>query len=270
MKPDISEFSYGYALTDELINWHGTTLTAAPVFPSLYQEGQPGGGYDVMLQRPGIPLFLQFKLSHCMVRRTAQEVKDGIFQPPFYRMHVRPARHSDQHEMLLDLENAGNEVYYSAPAFHTSDEFNEAYLLHKVRARSLWIRPSQIGLLPDDDEHHVAFLLGATPHICSKPRPLETSGNLEDFERSVERSFKEKSRTAIKKETLERTANYLSEIAEKHRHISPESKRSSRVQLAERHPLDRIAFYSQVFLDSQLFIVREAGNEDAPPSNTRN
>jgi len=257
MKPDISEFSYGYALTDELINWHGTSLTAAPVFPSLYQEGQAGGGYDVMLQRPGLPLFLQFKLSHCMVRRTAQEVIDGIFQPPFYRMKVRPARHSDQHEMLLDLENAGNEVYYSAPAFHTPDEFNEAYLLHQVKARSLWIRPSQIGPLPDGRDHHVAFLLGSTPHFCSKPRPLKTSGNLEEFEHSIERSYKEKSSTSLERNVLEHTANFLSEIAEKRRDISFESKRDARVRLANRHPLERIAFYSQVFLDSQLFIVRE-------------
>ena len=257
MKPNISEFSYGYALTEELIIWHETTLTAAPVFPSLYQEGQPGGGYDVMLQRPGLPLFLQFKLSHCMVRRTAQEVRDGIFQPPFYRMHIRPSRHSDQHEMLLDLENGGNEVYYSAPAFHTPDEFNDAYLLHQVRARSLCIRPSQIGPLPDDNDHHVAFLLGYTPHFCSKPRPLETRGNFEEFENSVARSFKEKSRTALKRDALEHTADFLSKIAEKHRHISLESKLASRAQLADRHPLDQIAFYSQIFLDSQLFIVRE-------------
>ncbi len=68
MKPEMSEFSYGYALTDELIHWHGTSLTAAPIFPSLYQEGKSGGGYDVMLQRSGIPLFLQFKLADQMVR----------------------------------------------------------------------------------------------------------------------------------------------------------------------------------------------------------
>ncbi|MEN6487902.1 MAG: hypothetical protein ABFD66_03310, partial [Smithella sp.] len=112
MRPDISEFSYGYALTEELIHWHGTELTAAPFFPSLYQEGQEGGGYDLMLERPGMLLFLQFKLSDCMVRNTAREVKDGIFSAPCYRMHIRPARHSQQHEMLLKLENDGNEVYY--------------------------------------------------------------------------------------------------------------------------------------------------------------
>ena len=166
--------------------------------------------------------------------------------------------------MLLDLENAGNEVYYSAPAFHTPDEFNDAYLMHQVKARSLWLKPSQIGPFPDDGDHHVAFLLGAVPHVCSKPRPLETTGNFEEFEYSVSRAFKEKSRTAIQRDTLEHTADYLSEIAEKHRHISSESKQFSRVQLADRHPLDRIAFYSQIFLDAQLFIVREADNEDAP------
>jgi hypothetical protein len=47
-------------------------------------------------------------------------------------MYIRPARHSEQHEMLLDLENDGNEVYYSAPAFHKPEEFNDAYLNNQV------------------------------------------------------------------------------------------------------------------------------------------
>ena len=78
MKPNLSEFSYGYALTDELIHRHGLPLIAAPVFPSLYQEGQPGGGYDLLLERPGFPLFLQFKLADRMVKGTANEVKSGF------------------------------------------------------------------------------------------------------------------------------------------------------------------------------------------------
>ena len=264
MKPNISEFSYGYALTSELISWHGTSITAAPVFPSLYQEGQAGGGYDVMLQRPGIPLFLQFKLSHCMVRSNALEVRHGVFAPPVYRMHVRPTRHSDQHEMLLELENNGNEVYYSAPAFHTSEEFNEAYLSHQVKSHSLWMRPSQIGPLPDDRDHHVAFVLGKTPYFCSKPRALDARGNFEEFEESVIHSFQERSRTAMTRDALEQTARNLSEIAEKHRHISFDSKSATWATLEERHPLAQIAFYSQIFLDTQLFIVREQRDIDEP------
>ena len=78
-KCQFSEFSYGYCLTEDLIVGQGTLLTAAPVFPSLVEEGQPGFGYDVRLNRPGTPLFLQFKLVHQMVRGTANEAKGGIF-----------------------------------------------------------------------------------------------------------------------------------------------------------------------------------------------
>jgi hypothetical protein len=257
LNPDISEFSYGYALTDELIHWHDTPLTAAPVFPSLYQEGQAGGGYDVKLQQPGLPLFLQFKLSHCMVRNNAQEAKDGIFATPFYRMHIRPARHSEQHEMLLDLENAGNNVYYSAPAFHTPEELNDAYLTHQVRTRSLWLRPSVIGPLPDDGWHHVAFQIPGTHHFCSKPRPMDTKGDFEEFTRWMEGSFRQRAKIALSKDALHQTADTIAEIATKRRDISYDSKRLFRAELERRHPLDQIAFYSHVFLDCQLFIVSE-------------
>jgi hypothetical protein len=59
--PDISEFSYGFALTRELINIADPPLSAAPVFPSLMAEGRKGRGYDVNLKAPGFPLFIQFK-----------------------------------------------------------------------------------------------------------------------------------------------------------------------------------------------------------------
>ena len=217
-----------------------------------------------MLQRPGIPLFLQFKLSHRMVRNNALEVRHGVLVPPFYRMHLQPSRHSDQHEMLLELENKGNEVYYSAPAFHKSEEFNEAYLSHQVKARSLWMRPSQIGPLPDDRDHHVAFVLGNTPYLCSGPRALDARGNFEEFEESVIRSFQERARTAMTRNALEQTARNLSDIAEKYRHVSFDSESATRATLEERHPLAQIAFYSQIFLDAQLFIVREQGDIDGP------
>jgi hypothetical protein len=257
MKPDISEFSYGYALTDELIHWHGTNMTAAPVFPSLYQEGQPGGGYDVMLRRPGLPLFLQFKLADRMVRKTAQEVKDGFFSIPYYRMSIRPARHSEQHEMLLDLESIGNEVYYSAPAFHTPEELNDAYLNHNVKTRSLWLRPSTIGPLPDDYDHYVAFTIPGVPHFCSEARPLNTKGDFDEFTRHIEIAFRRSRKEAISKPNLFETAKRIRIIAEKRSDISPELKQVSETALKQRHPLDVIAFYASVFMDCLFFIVNE-------------
>ncbi|PYP92242.1 MAG: hypothetical protein DMG65_04645 [Candidatus Angelobacter sp. Gp1-AA117] len=79
-KCEFSEFSYGYCITEDLIIGDGTPLTAAPVFPSLIDKGQPGVGYDLKLNKPGTPLFLQFKLVHQMVRGNAKEAKKGTFQ----------------------------------------------------------------------------------------------------------------------------------------------------------------------------------------------
>ena len=161
MKSDISEFSYGYALTEHMIRWQGTMLTGAPIFPNLYEEGQWGSGYDVKFDRPGIPLFLQFKLSNYIKSRNAKEfAPDSTRIPldvPFFRMKLRPTCYSNQHPSLLNLEADGNEVYYAGPAFHLQAELNDAYLTRAVVERSVFFRPRDIGPLPDSWKHHIAF-----------------------------------------------------------------------------------------------------------------
>lgn len=82
METRLTEFSYGYCVTEELANGSGTGLKAAPYFPSLYAEGKKGGGFDVKI---GSALFLQFKLCEEMRRRTALETQRGLLQPPFFR-----------------------------------------------------------------------------------------------------------------------------------------------------------------------------------------
>ena len=86
MKPSFSEFSYGYAVTEDIVRSTGP-LKAAPLFPSLRSEGTQGG-FDVKLGLTGSPLFLQFKLSDCMVGKAAHEAQQGLFMVPFYRMHI--------------------------------------------------------------------------------------------------------------------------------------------------------------------------------------
>ena len=174
MKPEISEFSYGFALTNELVGW--VALSAAPVFPSLIEEGKAGGGYDVKLDRPGVPLFLQFKRSHCMVRRAAREYQavratGGKLNVPYYRFPITESSTSDQHEMLLALDNGSNLVFYAAPRFHRVNEINQAWSRTDVARRSLFVAPSAIGSL-DNAQHHVAFD-GRSTWLCSEPRALE-------------------------------------------------------------------------------------------------
>ncbi len=125
MKPEMSEFSYGFAFTNELITAPGAHVVAAPEFPSLQKEGKPGGGYDVKIPF-GSPLFLQFKLSHRLERTNCKEYM--LMGGAYYRWHLHALRHSAQHDLLLELESTGSEVYYVAPAFHLSAELNTHYL----------------------------------------------------------------------------------------------------------------------------------------------
>jgi hypothetical protein len=72
MKVGYTEFSYGYAFTENLIRSHPTGAMGAPVFPNLVQEAKLG--YDVQIQLPAVPLFFQFKLPDRMEKGTAFQV----------------------------------------------------------------------------------------------------------------------------------------------------------------------------------------------------
>ncbi|WP_084420198.1 hypothetical protein [Henriciella litoralis] len=172
MAPDISEFSYGFALTNELVDRYGD-LRFAPIFPSLLEEGKPGGGYDLQIGGPTFPIFVQFKLSHKMMTRRAKEISRYKLPiiPPFFRFSIMDSRHSKQHEMLLSLENAGNEVFYAAPRFHTHEELNAAFNKNSVSADSTFVRPSTIGHLTPGS--HTCAIDHSTIHICSEPFSAE-------------------------------------------------------------------------------------------------
>lgn len=181
MRSLLSEFSYGFALTHELVQSMGT-LSAAPVFPSLIAEGSPGGGWDVHLDRPGVPIYIQFKRSECILIRSGKEIRLGAdLLPPYYRFAVTASADSKQHEMLLTLDVPPNEVFYAAPMFHTKPEFDVAFLDGEVRQKSFFVRPRDIGPFTDGATHHVSFD-GRKCYRMSEPVEIEALG-IGDLER---------------------------------------------------------------------------------------
>jgi hypothetical protein len=77
--------------------------------------------------------------------------------------------------MLVDLErqNPGM-VFYIAPAFSDVDGLNDAYQAKSVVARSLLFSPKDIGPLPDDEKHQIAFKSASDQHawLLSEPRKI--------------------------------------------------------------------------------------------------
>lgn len=171
MTPEISEFSYGFALTNEIVGW--LPLAAAPLFPSLIEEGRAGGGYDVRLNAPGIALFLQFKRADCMTRRSAMEIRyhKKKISLPFYRFKITETGKSDQHNMLRVLDDGTNFVYYAAPRFHKLAEIDAAWATNTVASKSIFVAPNAIGRL-DRKSHHYAYN-ETSAFLCSEPKRVD-------------------------------------------------------------------------------------------------
>jgi len=209
---DLSEFSYGYALTEALINAAPSSLKAAPYFPSLIKEGKKGGGYDVKITFSGELLYLQFKLADEMVSRSAVEAQKKLFKTPFFRMPLRSSTKSDQHRMLIELEESGEKVFYAAPKFSTAKGLDEAYLARRLIQQTCFFRPSKIGPLPDQKQHWVAFKPPSPiAYFCSKePKKLNDAAIL-DGQSFLDNLLSFEPRE-VTPEVLRGTANRMREI----------------------------------------------------------
>ena len=263
MEPTFSEFSYGYALTQELASGKFGSLIAAPVFPSLVREGQAGGGYDIHLPFAGVPLFLQFKLSHYLHRSNSLEWEQ--YFSPYYRMYLRPLRYSDQHNLLIDLEKAGNQVYYVAPEFHTVEELNDAYASRKVYYRSAFFTPVDIGILPTIDQHYLTFnTSNADAFLWSRePKKLKQLHSSEDFESMLTKRVGEKS-SKIDNLIFERLTDDMVEILDNR---AMKTDRLKQLQSQIKSQKERIrgtsnfaVYLARLFFDAELFIVGEQDN----------
>jgi hypothetical protein len=248
--PYFSEFSYGYAVTEALVANRGSRVMIAPIFPSLIEEAEVG--FDVLIKRKGIPLFLQFKLAHQMTRGTAQEARGGYFIPPFYRMYLRCSSESNQHALLVALERKGQRVLYTAPAFHLTADLNEAYRRRQVWNRSFQIKPSEIGLLTQGP-HHVSFQKPGSWQVFSSesgPRgeTIESQAITAELEADIEGG------RAL---PLHDQLNDLNSIVTGILNERKPELNSDVIGLLEMTPLQRISYLARSFFDCQLFVAIE-------------
>ena len=158
MKSEFSEFSYGFAVTHGLLR-DEPGIDVAPHFPSLVQEGKIG--YDVKLGFLGFPIYLQFKLSDYLTRRPAKYWEN--YYEPYFRFDITPLTISQQHNLLKDLADSGEEVFYVSPVFWKATQFNDAFRDNHVAARSMWLPLGQLPYLTDDEPHHVTYTGPADP-----------------------------------------------------------------------------------------------------------
>ena len=261
MKPDISEFSFGYALTEAFIRDAGLPIVSAPIFPSLIEEGR-AGGHDVAIRFQGFLLFLQFKLSHFMKRATAFEAAQRLIDVPFYRMHLRPKRHSRQHAMLLDLEASGEIVFYAAPKFHVPSDLNMAYLNRTVIQQSFFIRPSTIGPLPDDWDHHVSFRDGYAVYLCSEPRKIREIEHRETSLKELNGIITDVEYKKYDEAVLAKLNDKILSLVLKHQISSHPFSPDNISKLRDMNAVEKLRYLSRTFFDSEPIVIKARNIEE--------
>ncbi len=161
MRPQFSEFSFSYALTESLMRRIEQLAPGAKCIPPRFytQNEEAKIGADVRITYANRILFLQFKTCNGMVRESAKENSKYhlSLNLPFLRMNLMPRKHSCQHDLLVDLERKKHDVYYAAPRYYEFRRFHDLYDRDKILTHSAFIRPGDIGRLPDNEPHHVSF-----------------------------------------------------------------------------------------------------------------
>lgn len=171
-----SEFSYGFAYTHEVVDTCWAAVAGAPVFPSLYDEGQ-AGGFDLSIGLLGWTYFAQFKRADFLSRSNASWWHDH--GGSYYRFPITRRRHSRQHALLLELEHQSvfHIVEYVAPRFHTAAALSNNFTNQNIVDRSLRIFPRRIGTVDDDQQHYVTYTAAGNPVVRSEPFSIEPPYN---------------------------------------------------------------------------------------------
>lgn len=258
MKPAFSEFSYGFALVHELCQTTFAGLRIAPAFPSLIEEGQPGAGHDVHLARPGMPVFLQFKISQYMVRESAGQWEH--FGMPYYRFWLHSPRRSSQHQSLVERDVPPNIVLYAAPSIHEAEHLNNAFHYGTVVDDSVFFRPGDIGLLNDNEDHCVAFIPGAAfGYFCSEPRQVGLLAKGRTIFERLEVEAKDRPR-------VQPTIAFFNELAESletaaRRGAAVSIKRFEKTADPQRRARRRAAYAVRTLLDAELLWLADVDPE---------
>jgi hypothetical protein len=256
-KSGLSEFSYGYSVIEAFAKRWQPKLTAAPILPSLKEEGAIGGGYDALLQRPGILMYLQFKKSQFIQTGNAKEVRQNRMLVPLYRMYLlRRNKISSQHQQLIKLETSPGQrvVRYVAPLFHTVFQLNQFYLSDQILQKSIFLRPSRFDVKEDDPSiHHASFRSRTEVDFFSDPQRFEVAGDEGTLEREVVAQIEETHPRSLASGLQGELSRVLDVIAEP---TLPLSLRRDVDRLRDTDmPLQHIAYASRTFLSAEALIV---------------
>lgn len=179
MKAQFSEFQFTYGLTREIEN--NSSKYDVPFLPSQVLENRLP--VDVMhppTSRRYAPLLLQYKRSDGLTRSNAGEWHD--FNQEYYRFDIYPQEKSDQHNRLVELSSAIDDVYYAAPGFYQNTTYRGHARRGNLAQNTAFVDISTCPEVRDGDSHSIAYTL--TPpegRFYSEPKAISVVSGFDDL-----------------------------------------------------------------------------------------
>ncbi len=201
-KSEFSETQFVIGYTRELFNSFYYTLPFYYLFHAPSTKEEKNFASDLILKHYKgrsyrFSEFYQFKRSKYFNKEVFSDLK-GITTidtstNPKYGFNIYNSKKTKQFNVLQKLAgNRRNRVYYCAPSFHTTAEFNRYFGASTIQNNSKVFNFSQPFIqsakIPLDSNHKVIFD-SISSHICSDPVEIESSFANYRFNQYAEEDF---------------------------------------------------------------------------------
>jgi hypothetical protein len=251
MRNQITEFSFGYAFTEELIRYMDNDIDFVPYIPNLTEEGEKA--YDLELSW-GIPFFIQFKLPKYIFTLTDKvwEYKNNKFSTAFYRFGLRTEKEPFQHNKLVDLNNSGQVVSYVSPIFHKLTTFNSLYFNRQVIENSFIVEPKTIGKFTDEQPHRVSYQSETDFHYFSEPHHVQGRFSFENLVGSIKDNLFQRDKQVSTTQYFVNLEETLVTIIEENDKIN----RRGIIYNRNSQPAERVVFLAHCFFGCETVLAK--------------
>jgi hypothetical protein len=155
-----SEKEYEMGFTFQFVENYRSILDDFPDMPSSRVEGSHpyDAGFRLIESGECHSIFFQFKKSN-IIRHHARRNVDfsNLLGSPYLYFKIWPRSVSNQHNLMHDMREKNESIYYAAPLFHERHELFQNFRDRQIIDNSIFVDPLDIGKIQDSESHQIAY-----------------------------------------------------------------------------------------------------------------
>lgn len=180
-----NEREFEFCFNAEFVRKNSNALVGTPIIPSQRMENVLGYDVQFRLQNGQFTrsLFLQHKVTSYAEHRSGKNASIyNCYNGPYFRFRIERLDKTRQHNLLVELAEKGEDVFYCAPIFVGIDSLQNHFVQDEVMDHSRFFDPEEMRRISDFEQHHVSFdPTGSFGFFHSEPTKLRTAHTWKDM-----------------------------------------------------------------------------------------